>query len=73
MQSLTLEELYLFVVKARKKYGEKSKEILVFLGDDEELNGVHEAFFTQAVSPEEASQFCVDNEEFGQNTSILIS
>lgn len=73
MQSLTLEELYLFVVKARKKYGEKSKEIPVVLGDDEELNGVHGAFFAQAISPKEASQFYVNNEEFGQNTSILIS
>lgn len=45
--------------------------MVVFLGDDEELNGIHQAFFAQKCSKEEIKEFSQD--QFEGTTGFLIS
>lgn len=32
-------------------------DLVIYLGDDEELNGIHEAYFAQEISKDEAEGF----------------
>ena len=80
-EQLTMEEI-LNVALAMKQKGIDLSKIRVFLGNDDELNGVHNAWFCELVENdgEEENNCIVDliNENIGNNVEenekfILIS
>lgn len=74
MNELTVKEL-MNVIKALIK--EKGKEVLnykIIIGDDEELNGIHQAYYCQGITDQDVKDFkyCDYNNELNTKT-ILIS
>ena len=84
MECLNLEELYLLCKKIKAK-NEDLKDYIIYLGDDEELNGIHNGFYitdlTDKCLEKEEKDFLIDminsrygNIEFKKDTkAILIS
>ena len=80
-EQLTMEQI-LNVALAMKQKGIDLSKIKVFLGNDDELNGIHNAWFCELVENdgEEENNYVVDliNENIGNNVEenekfILIS
>lgn len=46
---LTIGELEDLITRVKSVYGEEAKNIPVYIGDDDELNGIHCAWFSTAI------------------------
>ena len=60
MKVLTFRDLLNGIVKLQKEHKLSDMELAdipIILGDDEELNGVHEAYFIQGVDTKEAKGY----------------
>ena len=48
-KQVTIEDLEKVIRALKNTYGEEVKNIPVYIGDDDELNGIHCAWYTDAV------------------------
>jgi hypothetical protein len=71
MKVLTFRELFMGAMKIQKENNLTENELgdlRIVLGDDEELNGVHEAYFIQAVDTTKAKGYTWKDMESGKIT-----
>lgn len=83
MKQLKVKDILNIFAKAKSVYElsyEELEELPVYLGDDEELNGIHCAYFCQAVDKNNNSHYdlvCLINENHTnyelEDKAILIS
>lgn len=83
MDNLTVGDILMKVKKLKKEKGLTDKqisEIPVFIGDDDELNGIHTAWYAQGIeksSPDDTEFFSIIGDSSGNiepaNLSFLIS
>lgn len=76
MERLTLGDLKKVITGVEKKYGKDvAKSMVVIIGNDEELNGLHTAYFAQDIDPKQADEFDFNGccEDIRQEKTFLIS
>lgn len=72
MQQLQFKDLMKLFEELKKKYPvERIMELPIYIGDDEELNGIHKAFRSETYTDEEF--YAVNEEKEFKGTIILIS
>lgn len=80
MEQLKVKEFLLMLEEAKKQYGEKVLDMPIYIGDDDELNGIHCAWGCDVLSKDEPdSKWLIEmideragNKPFKKN-GILIS
>ena len=76
METLTLKELKKIITSIEKEYGKQAEEFPIIIGNDEELNGMHEAYFMQPITkkdPQYDLYKLVDYDGLLKNDIVLIS
>ena len=83
MDNLTVGDVLKAIKKLKEEKGLTDKEISeipVFIGDDDELNGIHTAWYAQKIeksNPDDSDLFSMIEDRFGNiepaNISFLIS
>lgn len=74
MKPLTLGELMIRIQQVLKRNGAKALDFPVVLGDDEEVNGVHEAWFAEKLTKKSVSDLKdVDYDGILSDHTFLIS
>lgn len=74
---ITLKDIVELYNSLKEKYGEDiANNMKVYIGDDEELNGAHRAWYAESIDPnnkKDKDLFSTDGLEDIKEVSILIS
>ena len=76
MKTLTLKELKRNITLLEKEYGKEADNLFIVIGNDDELNGMHEAYDVQIITksdPQYDLYKLVDYDGLLKSDIILIS
>lgn len=71
MGQLTVKEILAQIIDLERRYGKAALDIPVYIGDDDELNGIHCAWYVQEVKDDGAVDNQLTIELINENSNNL--